>query len=164
MTLNYVHLLVFQITIAAVFIATPIFCVPNYIKHRLYKRDPNDTVLHVILSSSTTPLPTSSIVWVDKNFDGDAIDRGNIWDQSEYANSDDVITTTALAMSNNETVDTGYWFTYSGYTTPAVDSVNNWLFGVVLKVFPCVMLAVLSGRKATSVADGRATRRVGAGR
>ena len=68
-----------KITVVAVFFATVIFCIPNYV---MYK-----------------PVPT---------------DKG------------------------------GWWFEDNSYITPFHKVFNFWLFGVVLKVAPCVLLTVLS--------------------
>lgn len=67
-----------KLTVAAVFLATPIVCIPNYIKYR-------------------------------------------------------------LVLKKN-----GYWFAEAWFVTPFYTVLNFWLFGVVLKVAPCVLLTVLS--------------------
>ena len=38
----------------------------------------------------------------------------------------------------------GYWFVYQSFVTGFLLDFNQWLFGVVLKVAPCVLLSVLS--------------------
>ena len=38
----------------------------------------------------------------------------------------------------------GYWFNYSAFVTDFMRSFNNWLYGVVMKIAPCVLLTVLS--------------------
>ena len=68
-----------KITIAAVFVVTILFCVPNYAMHGIYAR-----------------------------------------------------------------AEGGYWFKENTFVTPFHQVFNFWVFGVVLKVAPCVLLAILS--------------------
>lgn len=68
-----------MLTITAVYVTTPIVCLPNYVKYRLIDRD-----------------------------------------------------------------EGGYWFERNAFVSEAYTAFNFWLFGVVLKVAPCVLLTVLS--------------------
>jgi len=92
------------VAIAAVVIATPIFCSPNYIKY------------HVV------PLPGANI-----------------------SNSTDAPAAAASPATSVDEPPTYYWFDSTAFFPQSVTVVNFWLFGVVFKVVPCILLAVLSG-------------------
>jgi len=111
-----------QITIAAVFITTPIFCIPHYVKHVIISRSPPSL-------PPTTSIQTST---VDVNVIADVDDWAPI-------NLDDVTTSPPPPV-----VDMGYWFTDAEIMNATMDTINYWLFGVFIKVVPCVLLAVLS--------------------
>jgi hypothetical protein len=104
-----------------VFIATPIFCIPHYVKHRLQRR----TADRVVADGGTAAATSWKV------------------DYDEY----DVLTlqsTSAYGRSAVDSTDMGYWFAETDFLTSTMNNINYWLFGVVMKVVPCILLAVLS--------------------
>ena len=53
----------------------------------------------------------------------------------------------------------GYWFTVNPFVTEFVKVINFWLYGVVLKVAPCVLLTVLSWLLLRAMREADRTRR-----
>lgn len=107
--------------IAAIFIATPIFCSPNYIKYQV------------------VPLPTES---------------------TANATAAEQVTAVTAASSEAPTpAPIYYWFDSTAFFPESVTAINFWLFGVVFKVAPCILLAVLSGLLVAAMRRAAAKRR-----
>lgn len=74
------------------------------------------------------------------------------------------------STSGNTTITTtttlAYWFTERSFITAKYRNVTFWLYGVVLKVVPCIVLTTLSGLlvRAMRMADVRRRRLLNAGR
>ena len=60
----------------------------------------------------------------------------------------------------------GYWFDSNEFVTDTTRTINFWVFGVAMKVVPCVLLTVLSALlvRAMRVADRRRRRLLTQGR
>lgn len=105
--------------IAAVFIVTPIFCSPNYIKY------------HVVECST----------------------------DSAFSSTAETELETVTAATTAAASPSCYWFDSTAFFPESVTAVNYWLFGVVLKVVPCILLAVLSGLLVAAMRRAAARRR-----
>jgi len=109
-----------QVAIAAIFVATPICCSPNYIKYQvvpLTSDGANETTATAMQQAVTT------------------------------------------AATQAPPAPTHYWFQPIAFFPESVTAINFWLFGVVFKVAPCILLAVLSGLLVAAMRRAAAKRR-----
>ena len=132
-----------KLAIIAVVAATMVACIPNYVMYR--------PVLHETAATTTreavdnTSATTGCVV----------ISASNKSHQLTARNVTPIITG-----------ELAYWFGWNDFVTDTARSINYWLFGVALKVVPCIVLTVLSALlvRAMRLADLRRRRLLSQGR
>lgn len=172
-----------RVAVSAVVMTTIVFCVPNYIMYRplavtVDDRQPtinwstmttNDDE-RLFYGSSSSSLKSNELTTTDTSRNG--VVTPDIERQSDVA-----VVTTATDNINNcnncsnadtsaSASTTSFWFDENEFITENYRIVNFWIFGVALKVVPCVMLTALSGLlvRAMCAADRRRQRLLNAGR
>ncbi len=164
-----------KLAVAAVVITTVIFCVPNYVMYHPEVYNPHDrTEVDALNGESSTvdvscPSPTSF-----KSVAGESSFRittslpesvfqmpGEIVNSSRYHPRGG-----ADVSRDEETSYTSYWFQQNSFVTENYRIATFWLFGIAMKIVPCIVLTVLSALlvQAMRVADARRRRLLTAGR
>ena len=112
-------------SIVAVVAATLVACLPNYVMYRPVPYVTSATAHRSVAANASCPVSapnnsnhTRNVTW-PRNAPSDPASVG----------SDDGI---------------GYWFDSNEFVTDTTRTINFWVFGVAMKVVPCVLLTVLS--------------------
>jgi len=139
-----------KLAIIAVVAATVVACLPNYVMYRPVPYDTTATT-HEVVNASTS---IRCVVFASNG--SHQVTRHNM---------------TAYATPSNDTVNRttnriGYWFDSNEFVTDMTRTINYWLFGVAMKVVPCILLTVLSALlvRAMRLADLRRRRLLSQGR
>jgi len=130
-----------KLAIVAVVAATMVACVPNYVMYRPVLHDTDSTTRDAVDNASA---PTGCVV----------------------SASNKSYQLTARNVTPINTDEIAYWFGWNEFVTDTARSINYWLFGVALKVVPCILLTVLSALlvRAMRLADLRRRRLLSQGR
>jgi len=144
-----------KLAIVAVVAATLVACLPNYVMYRPVPYDAGagatDHRVPGNASGSThcrvSAASNGSDQTTPRNVTWPSVDAGG----RESGAGGDVV---------------GYWFDSNEFVTDTTRTINFWVFGVAMKVVPCVMLTVLSALlvRAMRVADLRRRRLLTQGR
>ena len=139
-----------KLAIIAVVAATVVACLPNYIMYRPVPYDTAAAIYHVVDNTSTSP---SCVVPASNESHQTALHNMTIPYTPPYNETE--------AASK-----IGYWFDSNEFVTDTTRTINFWLFGVAMKVVPCVVLTVLSALlvRAMRLADLRRRRLLSQGR
>ena len=181
-----------HVAVGAVVVTTIVFCVPNYIMYHPtafggVAGHRNNAFVN--WTSDTTSGSGNDRFFNSSSSSSDVIKTVRVMTTSTlpYRTLDDTSTTTyglhttvevtigeggteTSTTANDEIVSAdnsnSFWFEENEFITERYRVVNFWLFGVVLKVVPCVLLTVLSGLlvRAMRSADRRRRRLLNAGR
>jgi len=129
----------------AVVAATVVACLPNYVMYRPVLYDASAATQEVV---NNTSYPKHCVVSAS-----DESDRAYLRDETSPA-------------YGYATGHIGYWFDWNEFVTDTTRNINFWLFGVAMKVIPCLVLAVLSALlvRAMRLADLRRRRLLSLGR
>jgi len=169
-----------HVAVGAVVVTTIVFCVPNYIMYRptvlggttgyqhddalinststadegFFDRSPSSAMDIVNIVDTTNTRTTGSLPYHTSRVESPITVEGK--GETSTAAIDDFVSASA----------TSFWFVENVFITERYKVVNFWLFGVVLKIVPCVLLTVLSGLlvRAMRSADRRRRRLLNAGR
>lgn len=141
-----------KVAIVAVICATVIACLPNYVMYRPILYDASSTTHPVDGNWSTA---TRCLVLAPNDSDQTTVSPTTA--VAGGAGSDEQLTAANVV---------GYWFDWNEFVTDTTRTINFWLFGVAMKVIPCVVLTVLSALlvRAMRLADRRRRRLLSQGR
>ena len=141
-----------KLAVVAVVAATVVACVPNYAMYRPVLYDTAAATTHQVADNAST---SSRCVVFASNKSRQATPRNVTLSSSTIGNE-------SRAMDEHRR----YWFDWNEFVTDTARTINFWLFGVAMKVVPCVVLSVLSALlvRAMHLADVRRRRLLSQGR
>jgi len=145
-----------KLAIVAVVAATVVACLPNYVMYRPVPYDVTATAYQVVDNASKS---SSGCVVLASN-KSHHMTPSNV--TIAYNSPSGVSVSSETAAANA----IAYWFDSNEFVTDTTRTINFWLFGVALKVVPCVVLTVLSALlvRAMRLADLRRRRLLSQGR
>jgi len=149
-----------KLAIVAVVAATIVACLPNYVMYRPVPYNITKTT-HEVLDDAPASTRCVDFPW---NKSDETTTPRNILPRA-ITLSDDVLRNESVA-TDNIGIGHYYWFDWNEFVTDTTRTINYWLFGVALKVIPCVLLTVLSALlvRAMRLADIRRRRLLTQGR
>jgi len=155
-----------KLSIVAVVAATIVACSPNYVMYRPVPNDISATTHQATVHHNNASTPPPDCVVLASNVSHHTATY-NV--SSQHRTPSDVTNPSSVGTGNYSARDVGvttYWFDSNEFVTDATRTINFWLFGVALKVVPCIVLTVLSALlvRAMRLADIRRRRLLSQGR